>query len=557
MVSLERWFPFMEWMKVYDVQSNLRADLTAGFIVAIMLIPQGMAYAMLAGLPPVFGLYASTIPLIIYALYGSSRHLGVGPVAMVSLLIVTGVSELAEPGLEEYISYVLLLALMVGIIQCLLGLFKLGVITTFISHAVISGFTSAAAIIIGFSQLKHLFGIPVDSQGNVLLTTWELVQRIEDTHLPTLILGIISIVIIKVLKKWVPQLPGAIVVIIFCIIVVRVFQLDMRGMSIVGNVPSGLPQLTTPFLNFQAVVELLPIALTISFIAFVEAYAVGKVIASKENYTINANRELNGLGLANVTTSFFSGFPITGSFSRSAVNYESGAKTAFALIVTSVIVILTLLFFTPVFYYLPQTVLAAIILVAVYKLINMREVIRLWKVKRIDSISLLITFVATLTISIKTGIMIGIIFSLLVYVYRSAKPRLIELGYVESETKFESMEVEPDATKIKDTLLLKVNESIYFVNMNQLEEELSKKLKEDSNVINIIFDFSGVNDMDAVAINDLETWVSIQKNKGMHIYLVALNKTLKNLFEKAGWIERDRSVLQFSSIENVLRIKKT
>ncbi|MDG5786083.1 sulfate permease [Evansella sp. AB-P1] len=411
-------FPFLDWMGKYSVERNLKGDLYAGTIVAIMLIPQGMAYAMLAGLPPVFGLYASTFPLIIYALYGSSRHLSVGPVAIVSLLVYTGISGLAEPGTQEYIAYVLLLTLMVGVLQILLGVLKLGSVTKYISHGVISGFTSAAAIIIGFSQLKYLLGIPLEASGNVFLISGEIGKRLDEINYMTFFIGVLAILFLILIKVKIPKIPGPLVVVVLSIVVIWFYQLDTLGINIVGTIPSGLPLFSFPKVTLELLIELIPAAITITIIGFIESYAIGKVIADKEGYSLHANRELNGLGLANVTASFFSGYPITGGFSRSAVNHQSGAKSGLASIVTAILIILMLLFFTSILYYLPKAVLSAIILVAVYGLINVKGFMNLWNTKRVDGITFLLTFLVTLIISVEWGIAIGIIFSLLVILYQ-------------------------------------------------------------------------------------------------------------------------------------------
>src|SRR5690606_23785364 len=315
---LKKLIPSIDWLGHYN-KNDLRGDLSAGLIVAIMLIPQGMAYAMLAGLPPVIGLYASTIPLIIYALFGSSRQLAVGPVAMVSLLVFTGVSQLAKPGTDEYIAYALLLALMVGVIQLLLGLSRLGFLVNFLSHSVISGFTSAAAIIIGLSQLKNLLGIDIP-KGSIFVIISNAIMKVNEINMVTFLIGLGSIIILILLKKMAPKFPAPLVVVVLGILVVRFLQLDQVGVKIVGDIPNGIPAFSIPMFNIEAITALLPIALTISFVSFMESVAVAKSIANKEKYKINANQELNGLGLANIFGSFFSAFPVTGGFSRKAVN---------------------------------------------------------------------------------------------------------------------------------------------------------------------------------------------------------------------------------------------
>lgn len=362
--------PALKWLGQYD-RSNISKDLSAGLIVAVMLVPQGMAFAMLAGLPPVIGLYASTFPLIVYALFGSSRQLAVGPVAMVSLLVFSGISKLAQPGSEQYISLVLLLSLMVGVIlQVAMGLMRLGFFVNFLSHAVISGFTSAAAIVIWLSQLNHLLGIKLSAGHSVIHLVAEVVQRIGETHQVTFTIGLGSIAVLLLFKPKMPSFPAPLLVVAVSALTVYLLQLHRLGVKIVGHVPQGLPGFSLPPLRLDSTGILLPTALTVLFVGFMESIAIAESIAAKERYKIDSNLELKGLGLANVVSSLFSGYPITGGFSRTAVSYQAGARTPLASIFTALIVILTILFLTPLFYYLPNAVLAAIIMVAVVGLVD-------------------------------------------------------------------------------------------------------------------------------------------------------------------------------------------
>ncbi|QKS71627.1 sodium-independent anion transporter [Paenalkalicoccus suaedae] len=396
------------------LKHEFRSDLQAGLIVAVMLVPQGMAYALLAGMPPITGLYASIIPILIYAMIGTSRQLAVGPVAVVSLLVFAGVSQLAEPGSSEFVSYAILLMMMVGVIQVVMGVIRLGGLASFIPHAVISGFTSAAAIVIAFSQLKHVFGVSVPSEASPLQTITHIFMQLPNSQVITFSIALGSVALLLILKKIAPAFPAPLLVVIVTVLLVSGFNLAERGVSIIGDVPAGLPSLLIPTITIDAMLLLLPTALTISFIGFMESYAMAKVIAQKESYSIKPNRELIGLGAANVGGSFFGAFPVTGGFSRSAVNYEAGAKTKFAGVITAMLIALTLVFFTSYFYYLPNAVLAAIVLVAVYKLIDYSEAAHLFSYNRIDFALWMITFLATLVISVEIGLVTGIIAGMLV-----------------------------------------------------------------------------------------------------------------------------------------------
>ncbi|MGI9542789.1 MAG: SulP family inorganic anion transporter, partial [Cyclobacteriaceae bacterium] len=311
-MNWKSYIPFFEWWPNYG-QNHLKGDLTAGLTVGIMLIPQGMAYSLLAGLPPIYGLYASTVPLILYAIFGTSRQLAVGPVAMVALLIATGVGNLVETGSENYIALAILLALMVGAIQLLLGIFRLGFLVNFLSHPVISGFTSAAALIIGLSQLKHLLGIEIDRSNFIHEILINAYQHLSEIHIVTLLIGLAGIAIIILLKKWKPSFPGPLVAVVLGILIVYGFNLAPGGVKILQEVPEGLPAFALPNLSLTDMQALLPTALTIALVGFMESIAVAKAIQARhKNYKVRSNQELIGLGLANLGGALFQSFPTTG-----------------------------------------------------------------------------------------------------------------------------------------------------------------------------------------------------------------------------------------------------
>lgn len=413
--------PASEWLRGYR-RRDLAGDVLAGLIVGVMLVPQGMAYAMLAGLPPVVGLYASTFPLLVYALFGSSRQLAVGPVAMISLVVLATCSSIAEPGEPAYLGAAVLLALMVGAIQVAMGLARLGFVVNFLSHAVISGFTSAAAILIALSQLKHLLGVPLAPQHSVFGLLAETFARLGEIHVATLAIGLAAIGVLMVSKRWLRRFPAAIVVVAASTLLVCLLRLDAHGVKVVGTVPGGLPAIASFDIPLAALTELLPAALTIVFVGFVESISVAQLIATKERLKVRANQELAALGLANVASALFGAYPVTGGFSRTAVNYQAGARTPLASVVTAALVLLTLVLLTPLFYYLPNAILAAVVIVAVAGLIDLRAARRLFRVKRADGLSLVLTFAATLTLGVERGVLLGVGFCLLQFIWRSAHP---------------------------------------------------------------------------------------------------------------------------------------
>lgn len=551
MTALQQIIPALGWLRNYK-RNDIRGDLSAGAIVAVMLVPQGMAYAMLAGLPPVMGLYASTLPLIAYALFGSSRQLAVGPVAMISLLVFAGVSPLADPGSEEYIRLVLILSLTVGTIQLAMGLFRVGFFINFVSHAVISGFTSAAAIVICLSQLSHLLGIKLSAQHSIVPLLAEAAQRVGETNLIALTIGGVSIVVQLFLRKKMPRFPAPLLVVAGSTLLVYALRLDRWGVAIIGTVPRGLPTFSVPAVSFESFRLLFPSALTIVFVGFMESISVAKTIAVREKYKIDSNQELKGLGLSNIVASFFSAYPVTGGFSRTAVNYEAGAHTGLASVISAALIILVLYFFTPLFHYLPNCVLASIVMVAVIGLIDVKEATHLFKVKKADGWTLALTFVVTLAVGSEQGILIGMAFSLLVFIWRSSHPHTAELGYVEKEDIFRNIKRFPEVQTYPEALILRVDASLYFANLGFFEDRLRKSLMERPAVKWVIIDLSGVNDIDAVAIDTLEDVIENYHEKGIQFLFAGMKGPVRDLVAKAGWEEKYGERIKHPSIQHAL-----
>lgn len=526
--------PALQWIRGYE-RRDLHGDLIAGLIVAIMFIPQGMAYAVLAGLPPVMGLYAATIPLLIYALFGSSRHLAVGPVAIVSIITFEGISRLAEPGSPEFIRLAFTLALMVGVIQFLMGLLRSGFIVKFLSHAVIAGFTAGAALIIGFSQITHIMGVRLGNNETIFHTAVRAVRNIADVHLLTAVVGLGSIAALLAFSRLTPRLPGSIIVVIGVTLLSFVLNLGDRGVRVIGDIPGGFPGLSSPAYDLTTLRNLLPVALTISFVGFMESIAIARSLAARERAKVNPNQELTALGLANVAAGFFSSYPVTGGFSRSAVNYQAGARTPLASIVTAGLITLTLLFFTPLFYHLPFAVLAAIIIVAVLKLIDLTEVRHLFTVKTVDGLTLTLTFAATLVLGIERGILVGVVFSLLVFIRRSAYPHTAELGYLPDEDVFRNIRRYPDAIVYPNALILRIDASLYFANIGYLEDRIAASVADRKGLEWIILDFSGVNDIDGVAVETLEGLIQTYRRLGIRFMFPGMKGPVRDVVGRAGW----------------------
>jgi SulP family sulfate permease len=551
-IMIDRMIPAASWLRSYR-RRDLKGDTTSGLIVAIMLVPQGMAYAMLAGLPPVTGLYAATVPVFVYALFGSSRHLAVGPVAVVSLLVFSSCSKFAPTGTAEYIGLTLMLALMTGIIQLTLGVFRLGFLTNFFSHAVISGFTSAAAVIIILSQIKLFLGIKRAASHSTFHLAWGIIENLGTTHGTTLMIGVSSIAILVLFRKKYPIFPASLLVVVGWTVCVWALGLHKAGVQVVGDVPRGLPPLSLPLFEIKTITTLVPAAFTIFFVGYMEALAVAKIIAAKKQYTIDPDQELRALGLANISASFFSAYPVTGGFSRTAVNYETGGQTGLSSIVTAGIVILTLLFLTPLFYYLPTAVLAAIIITAVYGLIDIATARDLFTIKKVDGWTLVLTFCLTLIVGPVWGLLIGLAFSLIVFIWRSAYPHIAELGYLEKDDLFRNVMRFPDLVTYPHIVILRIDAPLYFANLKFLEDRLHQAIIEKPELQWIVLDMADVSDIDAVAIHTLEHLMDTYGERNIDFLFTDMIGPVRDLVEKAGWTEKYGDKIKYLSVKHALR----
>lgn len=540
MNTLRRWIPALEWLRTYDRKKDLPGDLTAGLTVAVMLIPQAMAYAMLAGLPPIVGLYASVFPLLVYAFFGSSRQLAVGPVAMVSLLVATGVGAIAEPGSGEYLMYAVVIAGMVGVIQAAMGIFRLGALVSFLSHPVVSGFTSAAALIIGLSQLKHLLGIDIPRSPHLHELLWNAGQHITETHLVTFGIGLGSIGILYGLKKWNPKFPGALTVVVLGTLLTWGLGLHEAGVAIVGNVPAGLPSPSVPGFDWANLGELLPTALAISLVGFMESISVAKALARKHKYEVDANKELVGLGFANIVGFFFGAYPVTGGFSRTAVNDQAGARTPLASAITAVVIGVSLLLFTPLFYFLPKAVLAAIVMTAVFGLVDVKEPKHLWKVKKTDLALLALTFVVTLFVGIEEGIGIGVAASLGLFVYRSTKPHNAVLGKLPGSENYRNVENFPEAEEVPGLKIWRFDASFYFANADYFRDQIDHLLvtaEDERPVSAILLDAAGINDLDASAEQMLHDIHERLEAAGIALYFANVKGPVREVMRRGHLID--------------------
>ncbi len=514
---LARYLPCLEWARHYDREAAARDGLAA-LIVTLMLIPQSLAYAMLAGLPPVTGLYASILPLIAYTLFGTSRTLAVGPVAVISLMTAAALGPLFPAGSAAYVEAALLLALLSGAILLAMALLRLGFLANFLSHPVISGFISASGILIALGQLKHILGIRVDGE-NAAELLLGLLAALPGTHLPTLAIGAGSLLFLFLLRshgaRWLralglpPRLAGnlakagPVLALLASVLAVGLLDLADAGVRVVGAVHGGLPSPTLPSLEPTLIVQLLPAAVLISLVGFVESVSVAQTLAAKRRQRIEPNRELVALGASNVAAALSGGFPVTGGFARSVVNFDAGAQTPLAGALTAVGIAVTVLFFTPLFHNLPQAVLAATIIVAVLSLVDLGALRRTWRYSRQDAAAMSATMLGVLLLGVEAGILLGVGLSLLLFLWRTSQPHIAVVGQLPGSEHFRNVErfAVVESPKV---LSVRVDESLYFPNARYLEDRIAELAGQHPQIEHLVLMCPGVNLIDASALESLE-----------------------------------------------------
>lgn len=536
---MQKFLPFLQWLPNYK-SAFFKKDLIAGLTVAIVLIPQAMAYAMIAGLPPVYGLYASVFPLLIYAFLGTSRHLAIGPVAMDSLLVAAGLGALAITGIENYIIMAIFLAFLVGAIQLTLGLFRMGFLVNFLSKPVISGFTSGAAIIIIFSQIKHLLGAPIENSSKFHQLVINVFEKISETNMYDLGIGLLGIVLIVLLKMWDKRIPSILIAVILGILAVYFLNLESKGVELVGTIPSGLPSFQIPEINLENALSIWPIALTLALVGYLEAISIGRAIEEKNNEDrIDSNQELVALGTSNIVGSFFQSYPVTASFSRSAINNDTGPKTNISGLISVALVVLTLLFLTPLFYYLPKAILASIIMVSVFSLINLEYPRSLWRHRKDEFLILILTFLITLFVGIPQGVLIGVLLSLLLMVYRTSKPHFAVLGNIKNSDYYKNVKRFGDEVIIRDDLLIvRFDAQLYFGNKNYFRKELFKHIDDKGSAMKgVILNAEAINYIDSSAANMLIQVIDEIHDRGLQFIIAGAIGPTRDIIFSSGIID--------------------
>ncbi|MEH6628694.1 MAG: sulfate permease [Motiliproteus sp.] len=547
---LKRYLPFLEWVGDYN-RDVLRCDLVAAVIVTIMLIPQSLAYALLAGLPAEVGLYASILPLVAYALFGTSRTLAVGPVAVISLMTAAALGNLALQTSAEYLAAAVTLAFLSGVMLILMGIFRLGLFANFLSHPVISGFITASGILIAASQLKHILGVEAHGH-NLVDIAQSLWQQREATHLITLVLGVTTTAFLFWVRKQLkPMLQGfgvrasladvlakigPVLAVMITILLTWGFDLAMVGVKVVGEVPTGLPGLSLPAWDIDLWQQLLTSALLISIVGFVESISIAQTLAAKRRQRITPNQELIGLGTANIASSLSGGFPVTGGFSRSVVNFDAGAKTPAAGAFTAVGIALAALFLTPLIFFLPQVTLAATIIVAVLSLVNLGGIRDTWNYSKNDFSAMFVTIVLTLIEGVELGIMAGVILSIMLHLYRTSRPHSALVGRVPGTEHFRNVDrhvVETDA----GIITLRVDESLYFANARYLEDRVYDLIMQNQQARHVVLMCPAVNLIDASALVSLETINRRLSDSGVKLHLSEVKGPVMDQLKRSHFLD--------------------
>lgn len=535
---LKKYFPILEWLPNYK-RKYWSGDIPAGITVGIMLVPQGMAYALIAGLPPVYGLYAALVPNLVYAVTGSSRKLAVGPVALDSLIVASGLATMKFSSLEDYIALALFLSLFVGLLQLAMGFFKMGFLANFLSRPVVSGFTSAAALVIAIGQLKYLIGIQVNALGTLSIID-ELWKKMRETNPIDLAVGVVGMLMILLLKRLHRKLPAAMVVVVLSILGIYFFTGQNAHIALVGEVPKSLPKFTMHKVAPNDLAALFPLALTLALISFAEAMAMVRAVEEKSNTCFtDANQELRALGLSNSIGSFFQSYPVNAGFSRTAINVNEGARTGLASVISALVVAFTLLFLTPLFRYLPKAVLGAIILAAVYGLVDLKYPLKLLKQRKDEFALLLFTFLTTLIVGISQGIIFGVLFSLLLLINRISRPHIAILGRIRGTDYFKNVErFEEEVEPPQGILIFRLDAQLSFGNIDYFKKALYEQIAlKPPQLKHVILNAGAINYIDSSAASTLEGIIKDLHFKGIQFLIAGAIGPTRDILYKSGLIE--------------------
>ena len=548
--GLRRYFPILTWSRDYN-RTVLTNDLMAAVIVTIMLIPQSLAYALLAGLPAEMGLYASILPLVAYAIFGTSRTLAVGPVAVVSLMTAAAAGKLAAQGTPEYIMAAITLAFLSGLMLLVMGLFRLGFLANFLSHPVIAGFITASGVLIATSQMKHILGVRAEGHNLIDMLT-NLIAEVDAINWITLLIGVASLAFLFWVRKGLKPLllsfglkprlsellakAGPVIAVALSILVVWLFALDERGVAIVGQVPMGLPPLTLPGFSADLWGQLFGSALLISIIGFVESVSVAQTLAAKKRQRIVPDQELVGLGASNIAAAVSGGYPVTGGFARSVVNFDAGAETPAAGAYTAIGIALAALLLTPLLYFLPKAVLAATIIVAVLSLVDFSILRKSWTYSRVDFAAVSATIVLTLGFGVEIGVSAGVALSILLFLYKTSRPHVAEVGLVPGTQHFRN--IKRHEVETHDSLVtIRIDESLYFANAAFLQDLIYDRIVCDQPIRDVVLMCSAVNEIDMSALESLEAINTRLDELGIRLHMSEVKGPVMDRLKRSHFLQ--------------------
>lgn len=556
-MNLKQYIPILQWLPTYTF-TTLRADLIASITVTVLLVPQGMAYAMLAGMPPIYGLYGGLFPLLLFGLLGTSRRMSIGPVAVSALLVLAGISQLAEPFSAEYITLAILAGFLAGVFQWGLGAIRLGFLANFLSYPIVTGFTSAAAVIISVSQLPYLLGFAIPRELSLFAKLEYTLSHLSQTHLPTFFLCIGAIALIWSLKKINKAIPGALIAVVIGILLTWQFQLDLQGIAIVGAVPSGLPAFQLPVWTIENIRLVLPTVLTITLIGLVESLGIAKILETKNpDHKVNPNQELIAIGIGKMVGAFFQAVPTSASFSRSAVNNEAGAKTGMSSILTAIFLAIALLFFMQLFYYLPTAILAAIILLSVIGLFDYKQAILLWKTHRGDFAMMLFTFFATLLLNIEYGVLAGVVLSILMVLFRISTPHIAVLGQLPDTRFYRNITRFPHAEQLDQVIIFRFDAQLFFGNAQYFKDTIEEIVTKQEGYLEVfIINAKSITSMDSTGLQALQEIHQFLSKNGIQLMLTGVHGPVRDLFFKSGFMDSLNKENQFMDVHQAVEYYK-
>ncbi len=522
---------------------SISGDLITGLSMATILVPFSMAYSVNAGLPVSYGLSAAAIPPLMYLFFGTSPYLSVGPVAMLSLIIFQGCSPFALPGTTEYISLVLMVTFMVGAIQLLAGFIRAGFIMSFLSQAVINGFTYGAALVIFTSQFRHVLGIDINPVGSMAQILYRIFLNLRELNVLSLSLGLTSLVLILTIERKYPRFPAPLVVVVTGSIMTYLLRLDNLGVGVVGDIGTSFPAFVFPLENLPMIPHLLPVTFTLLVVGMMESVPISRHLASRSRKKFHIDAELKGLGLANLVSSFLSGYVVTGGLARTLFNYRSGAQTKISSAITSVLVIISLVMFRNIFYYIPQPVLSSLIMSSAISLYMTEDVRYLYRVGKTDGTVLLLTFITTIFVGVQWGLVLGILLSLVLLLHKHIQPCTEELGYSRQEDQFMEMCKCGEKGSFDEGVILRAKGDLHFANIHYLEDLVHEKILEKPSLVWVLLDMKDVGDMDGVAVLKMEELIDRCKSNNISLHISGLQSEVKIRLDILGWPEKYGSTI--------------